>query len=95
MKRGDENELERNLRLEKVVASKQLKFAMETDVERKARLEKMVATIQLRVALETEEERRAKKGMNLNDIKTFLPARTCEQGNVIGLVSVCVYKKNL
>ena len=30
LKRGDENELERNLRLEKVVASKQLKFAMET-----------------------------------------------------------------
>ena len=47
--------------LEKVVASKQLKFAMETDVERKARLEKMVATTQLRLALETEEERRAKK----------------------------------
>ena len=33
LKQGDENELERNLRLEKVVASKQLKFAMETDVE--------------------------------------------------------------
>ena len=46
--------------VEKVVASKQLKFAMETDVERKARLEKMVATTQLRLALETEEERRAK-----------------------------------
>ena len=44
LKRGDENELERNLRLEKVVASKQLKFAMETGVERKARLEKMVPT---------------------------------------------------
>ena len=27
LKRGDENELERNLRLEKVVASKKLKFA--------------------------------------------------------------------
>ena len=96
MKRGDENEFERNLRLEKVVASKQLKFAMETDVERKARLEKMVATTQLRVALETEEERREKKGMNLNDIKNFLPARTCEQGNVIGLVSIyiCVCVQN-
>ena len=40
LKRGDENELERNVPvsvyrtyLEKVVASKQLKFAMETDVE--------------------------------------------------------------
>ena len=64
LKRGDENELERNLRLEKVVASKQLKFAMEMDVERKARLEKMVPTTQLRLALETEEERKAKKGMN-------------------------------
>ena len=54
-----------SLYLEKVVTSKQLKFAMETDVERKSRLEKMVATTQLRLALETEEERRAKKGMNL------------------------------
>ena len=33
-----------SLYLEKVVASKQLKFAMETDVEGKARLEKMVGT---------------------------------------------------
>ena len=55
-----------SLHLEKVVvASKQLKFAMETDVERKAKLEKMVAATQLRLALEMEEERRAKKGMNL------------------------------
>ena len=53
-----------SLYLEKVVASKYLKFAMETDVERKARQEKMVVTTQLRLALETEEERRAKKGMN-------------------------------
>ena len=43
-----------SLYLEKVVASKQLKFSLETDVERKARLEKMVATTQLRLALETE-----------------------------------------
>ena len=54
-----------SLYLEKVVASKQLKLAMEMDVEIKARLEKMVATTQFRLALETEEERRAKKGMNL------------------------------
>ena len=39
LKRVDENELERNLRLEKVVASKQLKFVMETDVERRAKKE--------------------------------------------------------
>ena len=57
LKRGDDNDLERNLRLEKVVASKKLRLgnnaatkrlrlAMETDKERKARLEKMVATAQ-------------------------------------------------
>ena len=37
-KRGDYNELESNLRLEKVVTSKQLRLAMETEDERKARL---------------------------------------------------------
>ena len=57
LKRGDENELERKLRLE--TATKWLRLAMEMDEERKARLEKMVATTQLRLALETEEERRA------------------------------------
>ena len=59
-------------RIEKVVASKQLKFAMEMDVERKARLEKMAATTQLRLALETEKERRAKKGLNLIQNLFFL-----------------------
>ena len=39
MKQSDENELERKLRLEKVVASKQLRLAMETEEERRARLE--------------------------------------------------------
>ena len=34
LKRGDDNELERNLRMEKVVASKQLRLAMETEEER-------------------------------------------------------------
>ena len=56
---------ERKARLEKMVATKRLKLAMETDEKRKARLEKMVATIQLRLALETEEERRAKNGLDL------------------------------
>ena len=62
LKRGDNNELERNLRLEKVVASKMLRFeidaatkrlrlAMVTDEERKARLENMVATAQPMLAL--------------------------------------------
>ena len=46
-------------RLEKMIATKPLRLAMETDEERKARHEKMVVTTQLRLALETEEERRA------------------------------------
>ena len=46
--------------MEKVVASKQLRLAVETEEERRARLEKMVATTQLRLAMETEEERREK-----------------------------------
>ena len=39
LKRDDKNELERKLRLEKVVTSKQLRLAMETEEERRARLE--------------------------------------------------------
>ena len=35
-KRGDDNELKRKLRLEKVVASKQLRLAVETEEERRA-----------------------------------------------------------
>ena len=46
--------------MEKVVASKHLRLAVETEEERRARLEKMVATTQLRLAMETEEERREK-----------------------------------
>ena len=38
LKQGDDNELERNLGLEKVVASKQLRLAMDTEEERRARL---------------------------------------------------------
>ena len=49
--RGDDNELERNLGLEKVVASKPLRLAVETEEERKVRLEKMVATVQVMLAL--------------------------------------------
>ena len=37
LNRGDENELERKLRLEKVVTSKHLRLAMETEQERRAR----------------------------------------------------------
>ena len=54
---GDYNELESNLRLEKVVASKQLRLAVETEDERRARLENDAATKRLK---ETKEERRAR-----------------------------------
>ena len=59
MKRGDENELERKLRLEKVVASKQL-MAKDTEEERRARLENDAATKRLRLAMEMDEERKAR-----------------------------------
>ena len=36
-KRGDDNESESNLRLQKVVASKQLRLAMETEEEKKSK----------------------------------------------------------
>ena len=58
-KRGDDNELESNLRLEKVVASEQLRLAMETEDERRARLENDTAFKRLRLIMETEEERKA------------------------------------
>ena len=46
-------------KLEKVVATKRLRLAMEMDEERKARLE-MVATKQLKLAMETDDERKAR-----------------------------------
>ena len=48
LKRGDENVLKKKLRLEKVVASKQLRLAVETEEERRARLENDTATKWLR-----------------------------------------------
>ena len=60
LKRGDENELERKLRLEKVVASKQLRLAMEMEEERRARLENDAATKRLRLAMQADEERQAR-----------------------------------
>ena len=59
-KRVDENELERKLRREKVVASKQRRLAMETEEERRARLETNAATKWLRLAMETEDESKAR-----------------------------------
>ena len=53
-------EEEIRVRLEKMVATKRLRLAMETNEERKARLEKMIPTTQLRLALETEEKEEQK-----------------------------------
>ena len=46
--------------LEKVVASKQLRLAMETKEERRARLENDAATERLRLAVEMDGERKAR-----------------------------------
>ena len=62
LKRGDDNELERNLGLEKVVDSEQLRLAVETEEERRARLENVAATKRLRFAIETDEERKSRLG---------------------------------
>ena len=59
MKRGDDNALERNLRLEKVVARKQLRLAVETEEEKRARLENDATTKWLRLAMEMDIERKA------------------------------------
>ena len=60
LKRGDDNESERNLRLEKKIASKQLRLAVETEEERRARLENDAAIKRLRLAMEMDEERKAR-----------------------------------
>ena len=63
MKRGDDNELERNIRnirLDKMVASKQVRLVVETLEERRARPENDVATKRLRLAVVMDEERKAK-----------------------------------
>ena len=50
LKRGDDNELKRNLRLEKVVAGKQLRLAVETEEERRTRMENDAAILKSRQA---------------------------------------------
>ena len=57
LKRG----LDRNLRLEKVVASKQLRLSVEIEEDRRVKLENDTATIRLRLAMETDEERKARR----------------------------------
>ena len=60
LKDGSEMMTMGNLRLEKVVASKQLRLAMETEEKRRARLENDAATKRLRLAMKTDEERKAR-----------------------------------
>ena len=54
LKRDDDNELKRNLRLEKVVAGKQLRLAMETDEERRTRVENDAAILYLSFKLDVQ-----------------------------------------
>ena len=70
LKRGDDNELERNLSLE-VVARKPLRLAVEIEEERRAKLENNAATKRLRLAMETDEERKASWR------RWWLPHRSC------------------
>ena len=60
MKRVDDNDLERNLKLEKVVDSEQLRLVVETNEERRARMENVAATKRLRLAMEMDEERKSR-----------------------------------
>ena len=53
LKRRDQNELDR---LEKVVASIQLRLTVQTEEERRARPENDTATKWLRLAMETEKQ---------------------------------------
>ena len=55
-KRGDDYESESNLRLEKVVASKQRRLAMETEEEKRTKLENDAATKRLRLVMESGED---------------------------------------
>ena len=60
MKRGDDNDKERNLRLEKVVSSKQLRLAVETKEVRRARLENDAAAKRLGLVMEKDKEKKAR-----------------------------------
>ena len=60
LERGDDNEFERNLRLEKVVVREQFRLTVETEEEIRTRLENVAATKRLRLAMETDEERKSR-----------------------------------
>ena len=71
LKRGDDNELERNLCLEKVVASKQLV----DHGDRRRKGSKTAATKRLRLAMETDEERKARLEKKVAPKHIFLHQR--------------------
>ena len=52
--------LESYFRLGKVIASKQLRLAVETEEERRARLDNNPATKRLRLTMEMDKERKAR-----------------------------------
>ena len=52
LKRDNDNELKRNLRLEKVFAGKQLRLAVKTEEERRIRLENVAAILYLSFKLD-------------------------------------------
>ena len=68
-------------RLKKVVASKQLRLAVETEEERRARLENDIATKRLRLAMETDEERKARleKMVATTQPRLALETRGCKK----------------
>ena len=68
---GDDNELERNLKLEKVVDSEQLRLAVVTEEERRARQENVAPTKRLSLAMEMDKERKSRLE------KMVLPHSSC------------------
>ena len=62
LKRGNDNELESNLRLEKVVTSKQLRLAVEIEEERRARLENDAANQMAKVGHGDGRRKKSKTG---------------------------------
>ena len=84
------------LRLEKVVASKQLRLAMETEEERRARLENDAATKRLRLAIEMDEERKERLE-KMAQLKLALIKSVVIVGVVLSLNSIgkYAYRSNL
>ena len=97
LKRGDENELERKLRLEKVVSSKQLRLTVETEEERRARLENDAATKRLRLAMEMDEERNARLEKMIATTQLRLALETERRAKKKGMdliwIEIGVFKK--